>query len=118
MVAYVNIGTYYLIGIPMGILLGWLFKLGVLVPMPLCYLISDQFKLNRENVSHLRPDHFFRETFNLQGIWAGMIGGTAVQTLILAIITIRCDWDKEVNKTINPSTQPKKTIKCRSDLKF
>lgn len=59
MVAYVNIGTYYLIGIPMGILLGWLFKLGVL------------------------------------GIWAGMIGGTAVQTLILAIITIRCDWDKE-----------------------
>ena len=32
-----------------------------------------------------------------QGIWAGMIfGGTAVQTLILAIITIRCDWEKEV----------------------
>ncbi|KAL5218169.1 hypothetical protein ABZP36_018853 [Zizania latifolia] len=59
MVAYVNIGTYYLIGIPMGILLGWLFKLGVL------------------------------------GIWAGMIGGTAMQTLILAAMTIRCDWDKE-----------------------
>jgi len=35
-----------------------------------------------------------RETF-LQGIWAGMIGGTAVQTLILAIITVRCDWEKE-----------------------
>jgi Na+-driven multidrug efflux pump len=31
MVAYVNIGCYYLIGIPMGILLGWLFNLGVLV---------------------------------------------------------------------------------------
>ncbi|KAJ1298452.1 hypothetical protein BS78_01G454800 [Paspalum vaginatum] len=59
MVAYVNIGSYYLIGIPMGILLGWLFNLGVL------------------------------------GIWAGMIGGTAVQTLILAIITVRCDWEKE-----------------------
>uniref|UniRef100_A0A0A9EE58 Uncharacterized protein n=1 Tax=Arundo donax TaxID=35708 RepID=A0A0A9EE58_ARUDO len=59
MVAYVNIGCYYLIGIPMGILLGWLFNLGVL------------------------------------GIWAGMIGGTAVQTLILAIITVRCDWEKE-----------------------
>ncbi|XP_062210159.1 protein DETOXIFICATION 27-like [Phragmites australis] len=59
MVAYVNIGCYYLIGIPMGILLGWLFKLGVL------------------------------------GIWAGMIGGTAVQTLILGIITVRCDWEKE-----------------------
>lgn len=32
----------------------------------------------------------------MQGIWAGMIGGTAVQTLILAIMTIRCDWDEEV----------------------
>jgi MATE family multidrug resistance protein len=31
MVAYVNIGSYYIIGIPMGILLGWLFNLGVLV---------------------------------------------------------------------------------------
>ena len=32
-----------------------------------------------------------------QGIWAGMIfGGTAIQTLILASITIRCDWEKEV----------------------
>jgi len=59
MVAYVNIGSYYIIGIPMGILFGWLFNLGVM------------------------------------GIWAGMIGGTAVQTLSLAIITIRCDWEKE-----------------------
>lgn len=25
-----------------------------------------------------------------------IFGGTAVQTLILAIITIRCDWEKEV----------------------
>ncbi|VAI09713.1 unnamed protein product [Triticum turgidum subsp. durum] len=58
-VAYVNIGSYYLIGVPMGVLLGWLFNLGVL------------------------------------GIWAGMIGGTAVQTMILAIMTVRCDWEKE-----------------------
>lgn len=61
-VAYVNIGAYYMIGIPVGILLGWFFNLGVL------------------------------------GIWAGMIGGTAIQTLILAFLTIRCDWDKEAMK--------------------
>ncbi|PKU63678.1 Protein TRANSPARENT TESTA 12 [Dendrobium catenatum] len=61
-VAYVNIGSYYLIGVPLGILMGWLLHLGVL------------------------------------GIWAGMIGGTAIQTLILAIMTIRCDWDKEALK--------------------
>ncbi|CAO2184989.1 unnamed protein product [Urochloa humidicola] len=58
-VAYVNIGCYYIIGIPMGVVLGWLFNLGVL------------------------------------GIWAGMIGGTAVQTLILTVITVRCNWGEE-----------------------
>ncbi|XXG40460.1 hypothetical protein AAC387_Pa01g1171 [Persea americana] len=61
-VAYVNIGCYYLIGIPLGVFLGWIFHFGVL------------------------------------GIWAGMIGGTAIQTLILAFVTIRCNWDEEGNK--------------------
>ncbi|KAK2989389.1 hypothetical protein RJ640_023454 [Escallonia rubra] len=60
-VAYVNLGCYYLIGIPIGIVMGWVFNLGV------------------------------------EGVWGGMIfGGTAVQTGILAIITIHRDWEKEV----------------------
>ncbi|KAL6844658.1 hypothetical protein ACP4OV_025317 [Aristida adscensionis] len=62
LVAYVNIGSYYLIGVPFGILLGWGFRFGVL------------------------------------GVWVGMIGGTAVQTLILACITLRCDWNEEALK--------------------
>ncbi|KAE7999993.1 hypothetical protein FH972_004365 [Carpinus fangiana] len=62
-VAYINLGCYYLIGVPLGFFMGWFFHQGVM------------------------------------GIWAGMIfGGTAVQTLILAIITIRCDWEKEAEK--------------------
>ncbi|CAD6245539.1 unnamed protein product [Miscanthus lutarioriparius] len=60
LVAYVNIGTYYLIGVPLGILLGWPLQFGV------------------------------------GGIWSGMIGGTAVQTIILAYLTVKCDWDEEV----------------------
>ncbi|XP_039114213.1 protein DETOXIFICATION 27-like [Dioscorea cayenensis subsp. rotundata] len=68
-VAYVNIGTYYLIGIPLGIFLGWYFKLGVM------------------------------------GIWSGMISGTAIQTVILTYLTIRCDWDKEA---LNASTRLEK----------
>jgi hypothetical protein len=32
----------------------------------------------------------------VQGIWAGMIGGTFVQTIILAVLTIRCNWTEEV----------------------
>jgi len=59
LVAYVNVGSYYLIGVPLGILLGW-------------------------------PLHF-----GVGGIWSGMIGGTAVQTAILAYLTIKCDWDEE-----------------------
>ncbi|XP_037432688.1 protein DETOXIFICATION 27-like [Triticum dicoccoides] len=62
LVAYINVGSYYIIGFPVGLLLGWLFNLGVL------------------------------------GIWAGMIGDTAVQTFILAYITMRCDWDEEASK--------------------
>ncbi|KAI3859904.1 hypothetical protein MKX03_016539 [Papaver bracteatum] len=58
-VAFINIGCYYIIGIPLGAALGWGFHLGV------------------------------------RGVWSGMIGGTAIQTLILIIITIRCDWDMQ-----------------------
>uniref|UniRef100_A0A5B6YX14 Protein DETOXIFICATION n=1 Tax=Davidia involucrata TaxID=16924 RepID=A0A5B6YX14_DAVIN len=62
-VAYINLGCYYLIGVPLGVVMGWVFHLGV------------------------------------EGIWAGMIfGGTAVQTIILAIITITRDWKKEAEK--------------------
>ncbi|CAL5204557.1 unnamed protein product [Lathyrus oleraceus] len=62
-VAYINIGCYYLIGLPLGIIMGWIFNTGV------------------------------------EGIWGGMIfGGTTIQTLILIIITVRCDWEKEVEK--------------------
>ncbi|XP_004501679.1 protein DETOXIFICATION 27-like [Cicer arietinum] len=78
-VAYINIGCYYLIGLPLGILMGWVFNTGV------------------------------------SGIWGGMIlGGTATQTVILIIVTLRCDWEKEaenassrVNKwsTTNPDDQ-------------
>ncbi|XP_031492027.1 protein DETOXIFICATION 27-like [Nymphaea colorata] len=61
-VAYINVGCYYIIGLPVGAVLGWVFHLGV------------------------------------AGIWGGMIGGTAVQTIILGVITIRCDWEKEARK--------------------
>ncbi|KAD7478483.1 hypothetical protein E3N88_01619 [Mikania micrantha] len=61
-VAYINLGCYYLVGVPMGLAMGWLFRLGVM------------------------------------GIWAGMIfGGTALQTIVLAIITSRCNWELEVS---------------------
>ncbi|CAL5005697.1 unnamed protein product [Urochloa decumbens] len=62
LVAYVNIGSYYLVGVPLGVILGWPLRFGV------------------------------------GGIWSGLIGGTAVQTLVLAYLTTRCDWDEEAKK--------------------
>ncbi|KAL5558574.1 hypothetical protein UlMin_034785 [Ulmus minor] len=60
--AFVNLGSYYVVGIPLGLLFGWFLSYGVM------------------------------------GIWTGMIGGTVVQTLVLATITMRSDWEKEVQK--------------------
>lgn len=78
LVAYVNLGCYYIIGLPLGVLIGWVFKLGV------------------------------------KGIWGGMIfGGTAVQTVILVIITMRSDWDKEAEKArinVNKWSQSKPVV--------
>ncbi|XP_031376108.1 protein DETOXIFICATION 27-like isoform X2 [Punica granatum] len=69
-VAYINLGCYYGIGLPLGVLMRSVFHLGVI------------------------------------GIWGGMIlGGTAVQTVILAIITIRCDWEKEAEKAQSQVTK-------------
>ncbi|OWM80972.1 hypothetical protein CDL15_Pgr007003 [Punica granatum] len=62
-VAYINLGCYYGIGLPLGFLMGWVFNLSIM------------------------------------GIWGGMIfGGTAVQTVILSIIVVRCDWEREAEK--------------------
>ncbi|XP_010530703.1 PREDICTED: protein DETOXIFICATION 27-like [Tarenaya hassleriana] len=78
-VAYVNLGCYYLVGVPLGALMGWVFNLGVM------------------------------------GMWGGMIfGGTFVQTVILAIMTMRCDWDREAAKAVERvnllSTHDKKDL--------
>ncbi|KAL2523996.1 MATE efflux family protein [Abeliophyllum distichum] len=59
-VAYVNVGCYYVVGIPLGTVLGFTFNLGA------------------------------------KGIWSGMLGGTLMQTIILLWVTIRTDWNKEV----------------------
>ncbi|KAK8298184.1 hypothetical protein V6Z12_D05G238100 [Gossypium hirsutum] len=59
--AFVNIGSYYLVGVPLGVLFGWL-------------------------------------QFGITGIWAGMLCGTVVQTLILAVITMKCKWEIEARK--------------------
>lgn len=61
--AYVNITSYYLIGIPVGLLL--------------CF--------------HLH--------FNGKGLWAGLVTGSTLQTLILFLVIGFTNWRKEVIAT-------------------
>ncbi|XP_058221317.1 protein DETOXIFICATION 27-like isoform X2 [Rhododendron vialii] len=62
LVAFVNVGSYYIVGVPLGLVMGWFLDFGI------------------------------------EGIWCGMISGTVVQTLILTFITVRCKWEKQVQK--------------------
>lgn len=59
-VAYVNLATYYVIGLPIGCVLG------------------------------------FKENMGASGIWWGMIMGVGLQTIALIILTLRTNWNKEV----------------------
>ncbi|XP_044432806.1 protein DETOXIFICATION 35 [Triticum aestivum] len=59
LVAYINLGCYYVLGLPLGYLLGYKFNYGV------------------------------------GGIWAGMLCGIALQTLILLFIVWKTDWNAE-----------------------
>ncbi|KAJ8446770.1 hypothetical protein Cgig2_000781 [Carnegiea gigantea] len=63
-VAYVNLAAYYIIGLPIGCVLGFKTSLGV------------------------------------AGIWWGMIVGVSIQTATLIIITVRTNWNIEVQKAI------------------
>ena len=49
MAAYVNIGSYYFIGIPIGIFLGWILKLGVLVHSTVLFSINEDSKMTNNN---------------------------------------------------------------------
>lgn len=86
-VAYVNVGCYYGIGIPLGAVMGFYFKLNAKV-----YLFY--FKLPK-------IFHFITlNAVNMQGIWLGMLGGTVLQTIILMWVTFRTDWNKEVREKL------------------
>ncbi|XP_061342814.1 protein DETOXIFICATION 41-like [Gastrolobium bilobum] len=63
-VAYVNLASYYVIGLTVGCVLGFKTSLGV------------------------------------AGIWWGMILGVIIQTVTLIILTVRTNWDAEVEKAI------------------
>nr|GMC93048.1 protein DETOXIFICATION 35-like [Ipomoea batatas] len=63
LVAYINLGSYYIFGLPLGFVLGYVANLGV------------------------------------TGLWAGMIAGAGMQTLLLLIVLYKTNWTNEVKQT-------------------
>ncbi|XP_054807212.1 protein DETOXIFICATION 35-like isoform X2 [Prosopis cineraria] len=62
LVAYINVGCYYIFGLPLGIVLGYVADLGV------------------------------------KGLWGGMLGGIALQTLMLLFLLYKINWNREVEQ--------------------
>ncbi|XP_042479346.1 protein DETOXIFICATION 35-like [Macadamia integrifolia] len=62
LVAYINLGCYYIFGLPLGFLMGYKLNMGV------------------------------------EGIWSGMLCGTALQTLILLFIVWKTNWKHEADQ--------------------
>ncbi|KAJ8763161.1 hypothetical protein K2173_025546 [Erythroxylum novogranatense] len=82
-VAYVNIACYYFVGIPVGVILG--------------YVVNIQVK----------------------GVWAGMLLGTFIQTIVLIIITYKTDWENQVilaRNRVNKWFVPKSEQERRQDV--
>ncbi|MQL83357.1 hypothetical protein Taro_015827 [Colocasia esculenta] len=114
-VAYVNVGCYYLVGIPLGAVLGFYFDFGakcswiwgvhtivvsvdlsiyMMVIVPLFLVESSSFMMYTKWQA-AKTCYCW-----LQGIWLGMLGGTIMQTLILLWFTLRNDWNKEVEEAM------------------
>lgn len=105
-VAYINLGCYYIVGLPLGFIIGWVLKLGVGVSIYIRVYIRiwlQHYCCSFSHIYYVVIVVFGSDGANgtlvttLQGIWGGMIfGGTGIQTLVLIYITARCDWDKQV----------------------
>lgn len=95
--AIINLGAYYMIGLPAAIFLAFVLHVGGKV------YILYQF------LDYLFINIFFCKKFFLkkliiwcikngdQGLWLGTMVALFVQAILLAIVTWRTNWEKEVN---------------------
>ncbi|KAJ1437822.1 Multi antimicrobial extrusion protein [Sesbania bispinosa] len=84
--AYVNLGSFYLVGVPCAVVLAFPLHMEAMV---LTALFSDE-----------------------QGLWLGIISAFIVQVLFYTVVTMRTNWEEEARKaqrrvessTISPTT--------------
>lgn len=59
-VAYINIGSYYFVGIPLGILLGWLLPSGIVVSAVTTHNLNARIDFYFTDVfNHILPHKYF-----------------------------------------------------------
>ncbi|KAG6746517.1 hypothetical protein POTOM_051058 [Populus tomentosa] len=104
LVAYINIGCYYVFGLPLGFLLGYKANLGVEVRVAIgggwqalvAYINIGCYYVFGLPLGFLLG---YKANLGVEGVWGGMLGGTALQTLLLLIILYKTNWNKEVAQT-------------------
>ncbi|KAL2227058.1 UNVERIFIED_CONTAM: Protein DETOXIFICATION 35, partial [Sesamum indicum] len=91
LVAYINLGCYYIFGLPLGYVLGYVADFGVMgiwggmiagLALQTLLLFIVLYKTN----------------WNKEGVWGGMIAGVALQTLLLFLVLYKTNWNKEVEQ--------------------
>lgn len=91
LVAYINLGCYYVFGLPLGFAFGYWLHWGVKA--------RDQSALLSYWAVFILWA-FYNGLVNVQGIWAGMLCGTAAQTLVLLAVVWKTNWKSEVTKLV------------------
>ncbi|PKA56500.1 MATE efflux family protein DTX1 [Apostasia shenzhenica] len=85
--AFVNLGAYYVVGIPSAVLLAFVAHLGGKLRLEIAVV---WFKLG----THRYSNKLLQLILFVQGLWMGIACGLTVQMSLLLIITLCTDWEK------------------------
>lgn len=88
--ALVNLGAYYLVGVPLGVVIAFVYHGGGKVTLALIFSLSPTCHLEEEKINP------FEYLLGTQGLWTGVIVSLFVQTISLAIVILCTNWEKEV----------------------
>lgn len=83
--AVVNLGAYYIIGLPCSAILTFVLHYGGMV-----------IKKNSLFCYSFLVIYLALFLFLMQGLWMGIIGGSGLQAILLFVITMRTNWELQV----------------------
>jgi len=95
--AFVNLGAYYIVGIPSVVLLAFVLHIGGKVNILLLFAVNLVLNISICLKLYESCD------CEMQGLWLGIICGLLVQVLLLLTVTLCTDWEKEVRILVNSS---------------